>query len=126
MHLGKAASCTDFCGYHEHHPATLAGIGDVQLVYASIPHLDCESVCGTGSLDVNGALLDAATSAMSHELAEAATDPLFNAWEAMHANDEVGDRCETAANNFAQSWDGQRFAIQQIWSNQTLSCLDRQ
>lgn len=61
---------------------------------------------------------------MSRELLEAVTDPLFNGWEAMKANDEVGDRCEDTAQNFAANWGGQRFAMQHIWSNRSASCID--
>lgn len=48
---------------------------------------------------------------MSRELLEAVADPLFNGWEAMKANDEVGDRCEDTAQNFAANWGGQPCSI---------------
>jgi hypothetical protein len=124
VQLGQSKSCTGFCGYHEHYKLTLPGVGTVDVLYASIPHLACPSACGTGSLKVNGTLLDSETSAMSHELLETVTDPLFNGWEAMKANDEVGDRCENTAQNFAANWGGERFAVQQIWSNRSASCVD--
>jgi hypothetical protein len=67
---------------------------------------------------------------VSHELTEAITDPLANAWYTAQGL-EIGDLCgyqygpNTWDNNMAnQMWDGAFYELQQEYNNQTNMCVD--
>jgi len=75
------------------------------------------------------AAADTAATAASHELTEAITDPLLNAWFAANGQ-EIGDLCaykygtnswESAKAN--QMWNGAFFELQQEFSNLSNSCV---
>src|SRR6266481_4231474 len=76
---GGAASCRDFCGYHD----SISG----NIFYAVMPYTGC-SGC-TGGLTV----ADALTSTSSHELCEAITDPVPGQGWYDDNNGEIGDIC---------------------------------
>ncbi|HUJ62603.1 MAG TPA: hypothetical protein VLX92_29075 [Kofleriaceae bacterium] len=110
--FGTSASCVDFAGYHNEGAALQGG----RLTYALLPR------CGDG-----GSAIDTLTSALSHELVEASTDPLpfsDGAWQ-MVDNDhfiwtiepggELGDLCEFAAAAHVRLVDN--FVVQRTWSN---------
>jgi len=105
-------SCADFNGFH------YQGLADTQLVYAVLPR--CPSA---------GALtgFDALSASVSHELVEAATDPLLEtspAWVfpdvdhlvwAFVPGAEIADMCDLEPQSF-QPLVGS-YVVQRIWSN---------
>jgi hypothetical protein len=58
---------------------------------------------------------------MSHEFAEAVTDPLYNAWTPDHAGHEIGDYCEGSNATIIVS--GRSWTVQTIWSNANNACI---
>jgi hypothetical protein len=103
LEQGGAASCTDFCGYHD------ATSDDV--FYAAMPYPNCTGC--EGGLTT----LDALTSTSSHELCEAITDPIPGQGWYDDANGEIGDIC---------AWKTKRlngFTVQLEWSNAAEACV---
>jgi hypothetical protein len=100
---GGAASCQDFCGYHD---ATSDGI-----FYAVMPYPGC-SGC-TGGLTV----ADALTSTSSHELCEAITDAVPGQGWYDDNNGEIGDICAWKTRVLGG------YTIQQEWSNKAGACV---
>ena len=103
-----SVSCRDFAGYHG--SATLPG--NARLAYAVIPRCGLEPV-------------SALTFAISHELAEAATDPVLTAnndladpyslWALNYGGVEVGDLCQNLADPaFNEKNVG---VLARVWSN---------
>lgn len=80
--LGSAASCSSFCGYH----SSFTYNGTV-ITYAVFPYPDC-SGCSLGGLKP----ADMLTIVSSHEIREAATDYLGNAWFDRRGY-EADDKC---------------------------------
>lgn len=101
---GSAASCKDFCGYHE---ATPSG----GIYYAVMPFPGC-SGC-QGGLETFPAL----TSTSSHELCEAITDPVPGQGWYDDNNGEIGDICAWKTRQLGN------YTIQLEWSNNAHSCL---
>ena len=100
------ASCSSFCGYHNHFQ--YAG---VQIKYAAFPYLNC-SACKISSLTV----ADMLTIVTSHEIREAVTDPgdfSQNAWYD-RLGYEADDKC--AWHNLYQMSQG-GFFLQPEYSN---------
>ena len=100
---GVAASCTDFCGYHD---ATSDNI-----FYAAMPYPNCTGC--EGGLTT----LDALTSTSSHELCEAITDPIPGRGWYDDANGEIGDIC---------AWKTKKlngYTVQLEWSNAAEACV---
>ena len=94
----------------------------------------CLSVLASRASPNNDRAADAAASVASHELTEAITDPLLNAW--WGAGGEIGDLCLnwyspalTFGNNTwdggkaNQMWDGSFFELQTEYDNHTSSCV---
>jgi hypothetical protein len=100
---GGAASCRDFCGYHD----SIAG----NIFYAVMPYPSC-SGC-TGGL----AVADALTSTSSHELCEAITDPVPGQGWYDDNNGEIGDICAWKTRVLGG------YTIQREWSNHAGSCV---
>ena len=94
-------SCTAFCGYHSH-------IGNVY--YAVIPFATCPGCVFAGDF------LDTLTEVISHELAEAITDPALNAW-VDPVNSEIGDICNRQTTRLGG------FLVQTEWSNRQKACV---
>jgi hypothetical protein len=107
---GSSSSCVDFGGYHNS-----ARRNGVELSYAVI------ATC-LGNLGLTGA--EFRELVMSHELIEAATDPIPGNHPAYLLNDrtspwsstegEVGDLCELSSR---QVWRDSGFVVQRSWSN---------
>jgi hypothetical protein len=108
-------TCDAICGYHY---KFRDGSRDVK--YALIPHGDCHDGCSAPGAHANGATLDQMTVTLSHELAEAVTDPDIDAWTGPRGDPEVADLCNSG---FVADWDGARFAVQDLWSNAALACV---
>jgi hypothetical protein len=113
-------SCDAICAYHWHFTGTISSKSrDVK--YAVIPSLDCWDGCGIHGVHVNDETTDQMTVALSHELAEAATDPDVTAWHGPHNDGEVGDLCD---NGFAADWPSGQVAVQALWSDADADCVD--
>jgi hypothetical protein len=118
-------SYTQYCGYHSYIP-TPTGV----IIYSNQPYGDpivCQ-VPGAPSPNGDPAADDAATVA-SHELTEATTDPLLDAWFSGSGN-EIGDLCAynygtlTWKSGLAnQMWNGNFYLLQQEFDNHAGGCV---
>jgi hypothetical protein len=95
---GTSCAYTQYCAYHSFIPTS------PPIIYANMPfgNLSVCQVAGTPSPNGN-AVADAVTDVASHEITEAITDPLLNAWFDSSGN-EIGDICNF--NYGANGWDG--------------------
>jgi hypothetical protein len=115
--LEGSNSCTGFGAYHNS-----AAVGGVQVAYAIIP--ECTYAPST--------TLQTTTDSLSHELAEATTDPVpipyanstwqgtdvnHTFWEVITGGDgELGDMCSFFSSSFFTPA-GYSYDVQRIWSN---------
>ena len=99
-----AASCKDFCGYHDATPS-----GDI--FYAVMPYPNCTGCLG--GLETFPAL----TSTSSHELCEAITDPVPGQGWYDDNNGEIGDICAWKTKQLGN------YTVQLEWSNKTAACI---
>jgi hypothetical protein len=84
---GFGCAYSDYCAYHSYFYS-----GSTPVIYGNEPYADTRcQLSGTPSPNGDPAA-DAAASVTSHELTEAITDPLLNAWYSA-AGAEIGDRC---------------------------------
>ena len=123
---GTAASCTQFCAYHN---TTSATASLPEFYYGVIPNVTSDG-CELGCGPVGGGFNNT-TSVASHELIEATTDaevglatdnapPL--AWYDPQGQDgEIGDICNGAQGTVASH--GQTWTVQQEWSNSHNACI---
>lgn len=111
---GGSASCQTFCGYHNAvlDPNTNAALA----YYCVLPYPDC-SGCMQAADGSTLQPFDALTSVISHEVAEAITDPIPGAGWYDDQNGEIGDICAWQLTTV----DG--YTVQQEWSNQAGSCV---
>ncbi len=117
-------SYTFFCAYHSY----IAG--SAPIVYGNEPFGD-PSVCqsaGVPSPNADAAA-DTASTAASHEITEAVTDPELDAWYTAGGS-EIGDLCAYmyGANTFDsamanQWWNGHFYELQTEYSNHVLGCV---
>jgi hypothetical protein len=123
-----------YCSYHGDIPVA----GGV-IVYANDPFID-ETGCDTGEQHPNDNASDATIGGgLAHEHSESVTDPELNAWYDAKG-EEVADKCATGkeATEFGEALglapdraryneviDGDLYYYQQMWSNETGSCLQR-
>lgn len=105
---------TQYCAYHG------AVSSNPNITYTDLPYMtDAGSSCGAGS--VTGNALDGVSIVEGHELAEAITDPLLNAWYDANG-EENGDLCAwTGLHTIGTS--GGTFAVQPLWSNAAGGCV---
>jgi hypothetical protein len=101
--MSGGASCSTVCGYHGHF-----NYGGRDIRYAVFPYLNC-SACSLSNLTV----ADMMTIVASHEIREAVTDPMLNAWYDQ-AGYEADDKC--AWHNLYRMTDG-GFFVQPEFSN---------
>jgi len=122
------ASCAyvQYCAYH-----SSFSFGGQTVIYANIPYGEparCQAGGQTTPNQVNG---DIAANVATHEIMEAATDPLGDAWFDSSGN-ENGDLCNfnfgvntwgtgTGAGN--QMWNGTIMEVQQEWDNHAAACV---
>jgi hypothetical protein len=124
-----SSSCAyvQYCAYHGHFSS-----GGQTVIYANMPYANAATCQGTGT-EPNQDVGDIVTSATAHEMIEAATDPLLDAWYDASGN-EIGDLC--AYNYGANSWtnpangikaseftNGWYWEDQMMYSNHTASCV---
>ncbi|MFE0459502.1 hypothetical protein ACFW1A_09605 [Kitasatospora sp. NPDC058965] len=107
---------SSWCAYH----GAVAALPNV--TYTDLPYLtDAGSNCGAGSVNGANGELDGVSIVEGHELAEAITDPLLNAWTDAGGN-EIGDKCAwTGLANLTTS--AGTFAVQPLWSNSANGCV---
>jgi hypothetical protein len=122
---GDATSCSysQYCAYHSFIP------GSPPIIYANMPFGDpklCQD--GTPPSPNGDPAADTASTAASHELSEAITDPLENAWFGAQGT-EIGDLCaykygamNWGNNNANQMWNGNLYLVQQEWDNHINAC----
>ncbi len=113
-----------YCAYHGH-----IGTGSTAIIYGNMPYADT-SVCQLPSEpspngDADG---DDAATITSHELTEAITDPLLNAWYSAQGN-EIGDLCAYDygtlgwdSGNANEMWNGHFYLLQQEFDNFASGC----
>ena len=105
---GFMCAYTQYCAYHSYF-----WNGTAQVIYGNEPYADPAHCQVPGTPSPNGdAAADAAATVASHELTEAITDPLINAWQASNG-EEIGDLC--AWNYGPNNWDGGK--ANQQWFN---------
>jgi hypothetical protein len=113
-----------YCAYHY-----IFGSGP--RIYANMPFA-ATGKCGGISPFPNGRDVDLILSPTSHEQFEAYTDPLLNAWQdSTGISGEIGDKCAydystvvaPDGTNFVLN--GNRYQIQQEWSNAAGGCAKR-
>ncbi len=124
-----SSSCayTAYCAYHSY-----TTLNNSYVIYGNIPY-GSQSYCQGSATMPNLDVGDLAANVATHEIIEAATDPLLNAWFDAGGN-EIGDKCAwTFGTN---SWtnpstnvganlmySGKYFEFQQEFSNHTSNCL---
>jgi len=116
---------TYYCAYHG-----FISTATSTIIYGNEPYGDL-SVCQLPSEpSPNGdAVADAAASTASHELTEATTDPLLNAWYTAQFN-EIGDLCAYDygtptwdSSNANEMWNGNFYLLQQEFDNHVTGCV---
>ncbi|KAI8612541.1 hypothetical protein BC830DRAFT_1170976 [Chytriomyces sp. MP71] len=120
-------SCVDFCGYHN--TIDISDISDVDyLYYGVIPSHSshCIGGCGYASDD-----FDNLSSVMSHELAEAITNPVIGVatvlgppigWYNPQFGGEVSDSCNTIQFTHMDA-NGANWTMQEVWDNVYSQCI---
>jgi hypothetical protein len=99
----QGMSCSSFCGYHSY-----LNYRGTAIKYAVFPYLDCPACSLAGK-----SVADMLTIVTSHEIREAVTDPLLNAWY-VGSGYEADDKC--AWHNLYQM-NGGGFWVQPEYSN---------
>jgi hypothetical protein len=121
----KSCAYVQYCAYHGDFY-----IGSTPVIYSNEPYGNT-SVCQTPTAkSPNGnPAADAAATAASHELTEATTDPLLNAWFTS-SGEEIGDLCaykygtNTWDGGLAnQMWSGYFFELQEEYDNHRAACV---
>jgi len=106
---------TQWCAYHG------AVSADPNITYTNLPYItDAGASCGEDSVNGSSGTLDGVSIVEGHELAEAITDPLLNAWYDS-AGAEIGDKCAWI-NLHNISTSGGSFAVQPLWNNAVGGC----
>ncbi len=119
-----------YCGYHSSFSLSNTWINYAFIGDAAGPNLN-KCAEQTASSPNNDPSVDAMASIIAHELSEAVTDPLFNAWYDLDQQ-EVADKCAfTFGTTFAApngsmanvTLGGFDFLLQQNFSNASDSCV---
>jgi hypothetical protein len=105
----------NYCAYH-------GVIGSTLNTYTDLPYIpDAGTACGSGSVNGSNGALDGVSIVEGHEVAEAITDPLLNAWYDS-SGEEIADKCAwTGLGNL--DLNGTNYPMQPLWSNATGSCV---
>jgi hypothetical protein len=125
-----SSSCayTQYCAYHGNFSS-----GGQTVIYANEPYANSNGCLAGGQTSPNQDVGDYVTTSTAHEMIEAATDPLLNAWFDASGN-EIGDLCNfnfgtnswtnpadsVAASQFNNGW---YWEDQMMYSNHTASCV---
>ena len=118
--LGERGANTDDvadgnCGYHSWDTTQ-----HLPLIYDFIPY-EGSPKCGTGR---NGeSVVQVTTAALSHEVAEATTDPLGDAWRTSQSGSEIADKCESPNDQgFFVGDGGPMVDVNGLWDNTIHRC----
>lgn len=124
----QSCAYAQYCAYHSNFT-----LNSLKVIYGNEPYgkgpTTDVSICLGSNGRPNGAdgIADAASTAASHEISEAITDPLLNAWFASSGM-ENGDLCayDYGTNHYDagkanQQWAGHYFDLQQEYSNHAKS-----
>ncbi len=112
----------DVCAYHDHATSSVAGQG--QLIFDLEPWISDKAFQQLNCLAYapGNNFIDAETALSTHEIAEAATDPIWDTNQGWKTNDatlyEIGDLCNYAAVN-APPVVGK---VQLLWDNASSTC----
>jgi hypothetical protein len=120
----RGANCTfkgsSFCGYH-----TSMNVNGVALAYSYLSDANFNTAGCNGGITtaLAGHTLssDREIAMLSHEFAEAVTDPVLGTAWVDSVGNEIGDQCNQIP--YTVSFGGYRFQVQQQWSNATSSCV---
>ena len=114
-----------FCAYHSY-----MTVNSANVIYANEPYGDptyCQ-IPGVPSPH-NDPYIDTTATSASHEITEAVTDPVLNAWYD-YAGNEIGDICayrygplNWRSQTANQMWSGNYFLLQQEYDNVINSCV---
>lgn len=130
--LGGSTVDGSYCGYH-------STDADQTVAYAVIPYNAVDGHCQSDGPRPNGSSADPTLSTLSHEHNEMVTDPYSNAWLDNQGN-ENGDLCigyyganlggvtssdGVGGNAWNQLIHGERYYLQQEWSNEAGGCQSR-
>jgi hypothetical protein len=125
----SSGSCafSQYCAYHSSFTSSAGGT----VLYANQPYTaTVPAACDAGQ-HPNGDDADPTINVVSHEHAEAITDPLGNAWYDRKGY-ENGDKCawnfgtalgSTATGRYNQLINGNPYYLQQEWSNASSRCV---
>jgi uncharacterized repeat protein (TIGR01451 family) len=117
---GITNSTTGICGIHYFNNPAFGHILDLGA-----------GDCDPGAPYPHGSLaIDASINTSAHEIMEAVTDPLGNAWFYQNAAGEIGNLCNfqfgpKAADGSDVTLNGHRYIIQEEWSNADSACATR-
>lgn len=125
--FGTSCSYTHFCAYHSWY-----GTAAAPIIYSNEPYGDNVN-CQSTALLPNAGTADSAVTAARHEISEATTDPLLDAWWDPITGEETSDKCnfnygtrtwdKVGANFLATHfWGGNFFLMQQEYSLHSLGC----
>eukprot|EP00271_Cylindrocystis_brebissonii_P002578 TRINITY_DN132_c0_g1_i1.p1 TRINITY_DN132_c0_g1~~TRINITY_DN132_c0_g1_i1.p1 ORF type:complete len:440 (-),score=33.51 TRINITY_DN132_c0_g1_i1:790-2109(-) len=124
----KSGFCNSYCGWHT--------ASDNNIVYSFVGNpANCLGSCAFQSNGPNNdAGADGLISTLAHELAEAVTDPLLDAWYTSDsAGDEIADLCAWVTGSTSKASNGasynvvgssnMKFLVQELWNYRTLRCV---
>ncbi|MFM6973642.1 MAG: hypothetical protein ACKOXM_00600 [Agromyces sp.] len=122
---GSSCAFSSYCAYHSWN------LNNGTLLYANMPYASTvPSACDTGQRP-NGDDADATLNVTSHEHLEGITDPTGKGWWDNRGY-ENGDKCAwnfgtalggTTGTKYNQVINGNRYFLQQEWSNSTTRCV---
>ena len=119
---GSSCSFISFCAYH----GSFTNASGKVVLYANMPDPGTSfSGCGTPTSPSGDHYVDSAINLVSHEYAEAITDPQLNAWYDSSGY-EIGDKCAwnfgTYSGGSNITLNGVNYILQQEWSNTASAC----
>lgn len=125
---GASCAYTHYCAYHGYF-----GSATNPVIYSNEPYGN-NSVCQTASVASlpNPGVADSAATAARHEISEATSDPLLNAWWDPTTGEETSDKCNM--NYGTRTWDGGKanyqwggfyFLLQMEYSKHALGCVQQ-
>jgi hypothetical protein len=116
----STCSFTTFCGYHN--------LFGTNTIYSSLPYTGTNLAgCGTPVSPNHDFDADSTINVTSHEINEAATDPLLNAWFDSSGN-EIGDKCNfnfgpTLPSGGDVVFNTHPYEVQREWDNHARGCV---
>jgi hypothetical protein len=121
-----SSSCafTQYCAYHGYFAS-----GSAKVIYGNEPYLD-KAGCTISNLPNGDLAADSSANVASHEITEAATDPLLDAWWDSANGEEIGDLCAWTfgtntwdAGIANQMWNGHFYELQREYDNHVSTCV---